>query len=235
MIAVIEAYKHIGVFRDLFADAGRVAKIVFDAIVGAAKACFDWLSAHWPLILAILTGPFGLAVYEIATHWNAIVDFAKGIPDKIKNAIGNIGHLLEQAGKDLIEGFLRGIESAFKGVENFMKSAADKVGGFLKNPLKILSPSRVMMEQGANVMRGLGMGLEQGFEQHVAPTLDAVTAALVPPPVPTFGPQSAGAGGSAAAGRSGPAVVIDDAHFATELDVQSFMKQAAWAAQTTSI
>ena len=238
--ALVLAYQHVTWFRDAINDMGRIAKDIFEGVVNFAKTAFDWLAAHWPLILAILLGPFALAVYGIATHWNAIVDFAKGIPDKIKNALGNIGKLLEQAGKDLIEGFLRGITSAFHDVENFMKGAADKVGGFLKNPLKILSPSRVMAEQGAYVMQGLGQGLQQGFNQHVQPALDQVTAAMLTPPTFPGGGAAAAlrwgkVGGAGAAGRSGPAVVIDDAHFAQELDVQSFMKHAAWAAQTSSI
>jgi hypothetical protein len=35
--------------------------------------------------------------------------------------------------------------------------------------------------------------------------------------------------------RSGPAVVITNAHFASEVDVDLFMRRAAWAVQTQRI
>ena len=39
----------------------------------------------------------------------------------------------------------------------------------------------------------------------------------------------------APAARSGPAVVVEQATFSTELDVDSFMKRAAWVAQTAGL
>ena len=39
---------------------------------GALKTAFNWVPSNWPKLLAILTGPFGLAVYMIATHFDAI-------------------------------------------------------------------------------------------------------------------------------------------------------------------
>jgi len=33
---------------------------------------FSWIKSHWPLLLAIITGPIGLAVLFIVKHWTAI-------------------------------------------------------------------------------------------------------------------------------------------------------------------
>jgi hypothetical protein len=44
------------------------------------KEVFNWIKDNWPLLLAILTGPFGVAVLEIKRHWGEISDFFKGIP-----------------------------------------------------------------------------------------------------------------------------------------------------------
>jgi hypothetical protein len=76
----------------------------FDAVKDAASAAFGWVKDHWPLILAILTGPVGVAVLLIVTHWKQIkskfgdaldgikglwgdfMGFLRGLPGKIGNA-----------------------------------------------------------------------------------------------------------------------------------------------------
>jgi hypothetical protein len=45
-----------------------------------------WLKTNWPTILAILTGPFGLAVIAIYKNWDKIVETVQGIPDRLKAA-----------------------------------------------------------------------------------------------------------------------------------------------------
>jgi hypothetical protein len=58
----------------------------FDTIKNAIAAAFNWVKDNWPLILAILTGPFGLAVLFITRNWDSIVDFVKGLPGRIASA-----------------------------------------------------------------------------------------------------------------------------------------------------
>jgi phage-related protein len=76
----------------------------FDKIKGAISAVFNWVKQNWPLLLAILTGPFGLAVLAIARNWdsikagatavknwivgrfNDVVSFVTGLPGRISSA-----------------------------------------------------------------------------------------------------------------------------------------------------
>lgn len=44
---------------------------------GALKDGFGWVQQNWPLLLAILTGPFGLAALAIAKNWDSITAGAK--------------------------------------------------------------------------------------------------------------------------------------------------------------
>ena len=62
---IIIAYKKVEWFRDLVDGAFALIK---DAIVGV----FNWVRDNWQTILAILTGPIGLAVLLIVTHWDTI-------------------------------------------------------------------------------------------------------------------------------------------------------------------
>lgn len=103
-------------FQDLW-------KAAWGAIKGAISGVFNWVKSNWPLLLAILTGPIGLAVLAIVKNWdkikdgaravkdfivdkfNAVVDFLKGIPGKISS---------------LASGMFDGIKNAFKSAVNFI-------------------------------------------------------------------------------------------------------------------
>ena len=60
-----------------------VTTTAFDAVWGAINSVFDWVQRNWPTILAILTGPIGLAVLAITTHWDTIKGGVTGVKDWI--------------------------------------------------------------------------------------------------------------------------------------------------------
>lgn len=66
---IIYCYTHFKIFRDVVHNV------------------FEFIKTHWPLILAILTGPIGLAVYFIIKYWNTIYAFFKGIIVTIINFV----------------------------------------------------------------------------------------------------------------------------------------------------
>jgi hypothetical protein len=229
--AIILIVTHFNTFKAVVLDVWNAVVVAFDAIKNAVMVVYNWIAANWPLLLAILTGPFGLAAYFVISHWNDVVSFFSGIPGKIVAAIGDVVNLLYNIGETIINSLKRGAEDAWGAVEGFFKGVANKIGGFLKNPLSIFSPSRVMMEQGKFIMEGLGLGITAGFNQHVQPALDATVAALTPG---RGGGVSAGGGAlspAMASSASGPAVVVNNAHFSSGVDVDSFMRRAAWVAR----
>lgn len=80
LIAILVVmYKKFDWFRD-FVDT------VFKGIKIAIEAVINWVKDNWPLLLAILLGPFGLLVFGIAKYWDEIIEFVKGIPGKIAAA-----------------------------------------------------------------------------------------------------------------------------------------------------
>lgn len=48
----------------------------FEKVKEFAQTAIDWLREHWPIILAILTGPVGIAVLMIVKHWDTIKEKA---------------------------------------------------------------------------------------------------------------------------------------------------------------
>lgn len=63
--ALVIAYKKSETFRNIVDGA-------FRKVMGAAKTAFGWIKSNWPLLLAILTGPFGIAVLAIVKNWDRI-------------------------------------------------------------------------------------------------------------------------------------------------------------------
>jgi hypothetical protein len=70
VIAVIAAVVLIVKYWSQISDA---AKTAFNFVVHMAETVFNWVKANWPLLAAILLGPFAVAALEIATHYKQIL------------------------------------------------------------------------------------------------------------------------------------------------------------------
>lgn len=88
--AVILAYKKVDWFRNLVDSVWRALVKAFGFIKNAALVAFTWIKSHWPLLLAILTGPFGLAVLFIVKNWRSILDFFKSLPGRIGGFVSTV-------------------------------------------------------------------------------------------------------------------------------------------------
>jgi hypothetical protein len=62
----------------------------FKLIKNVASDVFEWLKHHWPLIAAILLGPFGIAIGQIVKHWDKIKSVTRSAFRAVKNIIGDV-------------------------------------------------------------------------------------------------------------------------------------------------
>lgn len=187
---VILAYKKVGWFRDGVNKAFSIVKSAAGAVVGFVKS-------HWPILLAVLTGPIGVAVLVISRNWDKIksatsnawqavktavsngvgkvVDFIKGLPGKVLGAIGDLRDLLVSAGWDIIQGLVDGITNA---ANSILKGALNKVTDLIpdwKGPLD--KDKRLLKPAGIAIMEGLIDGIE-GSKKKLQGVLDKVTSAV---------------------------------------------------------
>jgi hypothetical protein len=108
----------------------------WDTVKGAFMAVFNWVRSNWPLLLAIITGPIGIAVLVITRNidtiknvigsvvgwvretFDAVVGFVTGMPGRISSAA---------------RGMFDGIKDAFKGAINWVigkwNDLSFKIGG----------------------------------------------------------------------------------------------------------
>lgn len=154
---VILAYQHITVFRQIVDDFGRVAAAAFGAVVNAAQAVWAWIQNNWPLLLAILLGPFATAVYFIVQYWGTIVSFFAGLPGRILGALGNVGALLIGAGQALLNGLVAGANAGLAAALGFVASIGGRILGALGDVGDILYGA------GKAIIDGLGRGISDAL------------------------------------------------------------------------
>lgn len=88
LIAILVlAYKKFDGFREIVDTA-------FETLKNAAMTAFNWLKENWPTVLAIITGPFGLAVLAIVKNWDKITGFFKELPGKLAPLIKGVVNVL---------------------------------------------------------------------------------------------------------------------------------------------
>lgn len=62
----------------------------WDKIKAVIGKFIDWLKENWPLVIAILTGPIGIAILAIVKNWDTITEFFKALPGKLAAIASNI-------------------------------------------------------------------------------------------------------------------------------------------------
>lgn len=167
---------------------------------------------------------FGLGiVFEnlprvISAQISVAVNIVRSLPGQILNALGDIGNLLFDAGRRMLEGLGRGIESAVDGVKKKLKDFSQSSLDTIKNFFGIRSPSRVMAGIGVNLTEGLVRGIESG-----ANSVNNALTGLSGNVVSTVDAEVVG--GS----RTGGGVVINETnHFHTDMDIEAHRRAQAW-------
>ena len=103
---LVYAYKHSEKFREIVDGAFRAVAKVVTTVVGAVVGFFR---DNWKRLPLLLLGPIGIVLFIF-----------KGLPGKIVTALGNLGRLLLQAGKDLVTGLKNGITSIARTIGRWM-------------------------------------------------------------------------------------------------------------------
>ena len=94
IIAIIAALVALQVKFDIFGKAIDGIKIGFNAVWGAIKFVFNWAKQNWPLLLAIITGPFGMAIAFVIKFKDDIMGVFSLIYNGIKSTMGFVAGVI---------------------------------------------------------------------------------------------------------------------------------------------
>lgn len=214
--AIIIAYKRSETFRRIVQTAMRGVQVAFGWVLAKVQQLLAWIRGNWPRLLAILTGPIGLAVRWILTRWDtirtgvvsrtqALISYVRGIPGRIRGALGDLGGLLRNAGARVIQGFIDGIRGGFDRV----RSELNRLTGMLpdwKGPERV--DRTILYGSGQLVAGGFGAGFTDTFEGSVRAQMGDLTTSL---PAAVGGARGGrGGGGGDTIVVQTPAVITND-------------------------
>ena len=133
----------------------------------------NWFKDLWNGIVATFSGIgqwFGDRVNDIKNFFSgipgAIGGFFQDAWNRVTEIFGKIGEWfskidLVQAGKDMIDGLVKGISGAKDAVINKIKEIASGALDAIKNFFGIHSPSKVMAQMGTYMMQGWSIGMDK--------------------------------------------------------------------------
>lgn len=122
---------------------------------------------------------FGRMKDAAIEKFQSLVSWAKSLPGKVLDALGNVGNKLKSAGGDLISGLLNGMKGGINAVYDWVTGMLGNVKDQVLDFFGIHSPSRLMMWVGEMVVSGFGLGMERETPSLTA-AADAMTTAAVP-------------------------------------------------------
>jgi len=160
--------KEFGIFDGVI----RVVGDAFDAVWTAIKTVFEWVTDNWPLLLAVITGPFGLAVLAVVKFKDEIIGFLGNLIGWIGTAFKEVLDFILWPYKKALEGiisFKDSVISIFEGLKEMGGAIFDNIGGAFKDVINKVIRS---LESGLNfAIDGLNLALD-GIDKAAGPLVN---------------------------------------------------------------
>lgn len=157
----------------LFEDVvGRGLSLLRDALSNAGKAIADIWNALWGGIGDFLRGAWEGILGKVQEGVGRVIEFMKGMPKGVLDAIGNLGDLLKGSGSALIGGFIDGIKGAANGLKDAVKGVLGGISDFFPH-----SPAKVGPFSGRGYTTHSGRALIGDFAGAIRAGRDQVAEA----------------------------------------------------------
>lgn len=156
----------------LWANSETFRNIVtgaFNAVWGVIQAVWNWVSQNWPLLLAILTGPIGVAILTIIQNWDTIKQFFANLWGAIRDTATSVWNGLTGFFVGVWNTVSGAVSGAWNGIRNAVAGGVNSVVGFVRSlPGGILSAlgnlGALLINAGHDLIIGFvkGMGNASG-------------------------------------------------------------------------
>lgn len=134
---VILAYAKIDWFRAAVDAALNAVVASFKWLWNVVTSVFNWIRGHWPLLLAIIVGPIGIAALAVIRHWNSISGAARAVVNVVVSLwqwlAGGIGAVVGYIGSLMarISALFHGPADTVRWMVGFIENALSSLGSFL--------------------------------------------------------------------------------------------------------
>lgn len=152
----------IGKFQEYWPQISAITQPILEQLIAMITTAFEVVTGILDVFIKLIAGDFSGA-------WEALKNVVKATFDYMVDTIGRaikviegLGGLLVEVGKNMILGFLSGIQSMWGRVTSWLWEQINKLPSIVKQALGIASPSRVFAAIGEQTMAGMELGLRKG-------------------------------------------------------------------------
>jgi hypothetical protein len=145
---------HLHETAHIFDVVRHAAATAFDDVRHAIAKAFDWVKSHWPLLLAILIGPVGLATLFIIDHFGQIRHWIAHTFDDIRHDIASAWDLIRHDIAAKLDSVRHDIAHWGDDVLNWFRSLPGRIVGALGNL------GGLLLSAGHSIISGLISGIE---------------------------------------------------------------------------
>lgn len=142
----------VNAFNTLRDRAVQAATNLRDRVVGAVQSLWD----------------------GAVERFDGLVNFVRGLPRRILNALGNVGRMLLDAGKGIIQGLWDGMRQIWDNLTGWVGGLGNRIRN-LKGPLA--ADKVLLRDEGQAIIDGLGKGMEDEWDR-VSRMLSGMTTSI---------------------------------------------------------
>lgn len=147
---------------------------VWQNIQQAASSTFEWIKTNWPLILAIITGPIGLATLAIIRNFDTIRQAVGNVWNWIQGVFGTIGSVaatiikapvnaIISFAERTLNGFIGAINGVINNINNIPGVNIGRLGGI---SVPRLAEGGIVQARPGGILANIGEG---GKDEAVIP------------------------------------------------------------------
>lgn len=170
------------VFNAVKSVVETVAPILFAILDGAFASIKATIETAVTAVMGIIKAVMQVITGDWSGAWETIKATVEGVIHGVIAFLGGLPTTMLNLGLDLINGLIEGIKKQGPEVIATIRRIIDGMLTDIKNFLGIRSPSRVMMEIGANMARGMMLGYASNLKPLAIPAIGGAASGMLQQP-----------------------------------------------------